>query len=700
MVQRPDAGRAGMRVLPCDTVDRPNRDGRNALLSAPVRRSPERRHDGDAAGGAVSLELDPVRGRRQREAVAELHNLPQLWGRRGFWQIRLRWAVAPLMLTGVLLAQAVGFELRATPILLVALASPVYNALFAWIYYRHARRLEESPALEQLVVVLEVVADYLAMLLLVHYTGGASSPLALFLLFHVLIGAIQFTPGTAYLFAALAATGLWALHFLHLAGTLPSHGLSFRGEPLHLLDQPTLATLVLLAVTATLFVAAAMVSRIMRQLQRRVEEVADATAELVDLNARLNSLYAMVRAIGGERRLAPILETVARELAQVTGAPAAAVKLLSEDGRTLRYVAAHGLPAELVDRAVIELDQSPVNRRIVEGETLVHGRVGEEEESLQLQDELAALGIRSAVLAPLKIEERVIGTLGIYAQGEDRFDERDSELLQLAAELVALAIEDARANEAIERLIEERTQFMLKVAHNLRAPLSAGLSMLELVRDGLHGDVSAAQAEQLQRVEERLRALDRAIGQLLTIARARDVRREIPDVVIDVEQLAAQTERTFRDAASRRGLAFAVEVAPGLPAVESGVDLLKEMMENLVSNAIKYTPDGGEVGVRFEQVAPEEVRIVVRDTGIGIPRREQGKLFQEFFRAANAKKHSPAGTGLGLALVKQTVERHHGRIAIDSDEGRGTTVTIDIPVRRIGQPAAAAPEEDLTPTAL
>ena len=81
----------------------------------------------------------------------------------------------------------------------------------------------------------------------------------------------------------------------------------------------------------------------------------------------------------------------------------------------------------------------------------------------------------------------------------------------------------------------------------------------------------------------------------------------------------------------------------------------------------------------------------MRDTGIGIPEKEQGKLFQEFFRAANAKRHSPAGTGLGLALVKQTVERHHGRIRVDSAEGRGTSVTIDLPVRRARPPAQAMP---------
>ncbi|MEO8195879.1 MAG: GAF domain-containing sensor histidine kinase [Thermoanaerobaculia bacterium] len=630
--------------------------------------------------------------RDSRSEPAELRRgLPRVWGRRALWQIRLRWAVAPLMAAGVWAAAALGFELPATAILLIAAASLTYNSAFAWVYAHWSAALAADPRFERRVVILEVLADYAAMLLLVHLTGGASSPLALFLLFHVILGAIQFTPATAQLFAGLAAAGLWALHGLDVAGWLPSQGIAFRGQPLHLLDRPAQATVFLLVLTATLFLTATMVSRIMRQLRERVDELGAASAELADLNTRLNGLYAMVRAIGAERHLAPKLEAVVRELAHVTDVPAAAVKLLSEDGKTLRYVAAHGLPHEVVEKTVIRIDQSPLNRRILDGETLVHGRIGGDP-AQQHKSELAPLGFRSAVLAPLKVGSRVIGTLGVYAPTADRFSDRDSEFLRLAADLVALAIEDAQANEAIERLMAERTQFMLKVAHNLRAPLSAGLSMLDLVAGGLLGPVTETQADHLRRIEERLRALDRAIGQLLTIARTRDVSREIPDVVVDLDALAAQTKRTFRDEAERRGLAFEVTVEPGLAGVASGVDLLKEMMENLVSNALKYTHAGGEVQVRFERGEPGEVRIRVRDTGIGIPEKEQGKLFQEFFRAANAKRHSPAGTGLGLALVKQTVERHNGRIRVDSAEGRGTSVTIDLPVRRARPPAQAPPE--------
>ncbi len=475
-------------------------------------------------GGVARLRSNGEEPRQETATLADSYSLPQLWGRRGFWRIRLRWAVAPLMIAGVYVARALDVELASGAILAIAIASPLYNGIFAWIFSRYEESLAADPSLDRLLVVVEVVADYILMLLLLHFTGGATSPLVFFLLFHVLIGAVQFTTGTAYLFAALASAGLIGMHLGQLLGWWSAHGIAFRGQPLDLLDRPALATVLLLSFATTLFVAATMVSRIMDRLRHRVDDL-------------------------------------------------------------------------------------------------------------------------------------------------------------------------GRASAKIEALMRDRTQFMLQVAHNLRAPLGAGLGMLELVRTGRLGEVTAQQSSLLERLDDRLRALDRAIGQLLTIAKTRDFSREIPDVVVDLEELAAQVEQTFRAEALARQLSLAIDVEPGLPMVESGVDLLKEVMENLVSNAIRYTPAGGEVTVRFERAGPDEVRILVRDTGIGIPEAEQGKLFQEFFRATNAKRHSPAGTGLGLTLVQRTVSRHHGRVRIDSAEGKGTLVEIEIPVRRVGAPAESAPAE-------
>jgi signal transduction histidine kinase len=154
--------------------------------------------------------------------------------------------------------------------------------------------------------------------------------------------------------------------------------------------------------------------------------------------------------------------------------------------------------------------------------------------------------------------------------------------------------------------------------------------------------------------------------------------------VVDLEGLAAYTERTFRLEAERKRLLLTVQIEPDLPKVDSGVDLLERVRENLVANAIKYTPEGGAVEVKISRADTDSIRIEVRDTGIGIPEDEQDKLFQEFFRASNAKRLTTTGTGLGLALVKQTVERHNGELTLTSTEGEGTRVTIKLPIHQPG----------------
>ena len=149
-----------------------------------------------------------------------------------------------------------------------------------------------------------------------------------------------------------------------------------------------------------------------------------------------------------------------------------------------------------------------------------------------------------------------------------------------------------------------------------------------------------------------------------------------------MNELAAYTRRTFEGEAANRGVRFEVRADGDLPSVASGSGLLEQVMENLVSNAIKYTSEGGEVEVELTARGPEAVRIQVRDTGIGSPSGAQDKLFEEFFRASNAKKLTPAGSGLGLSLVKETVERHEGRMMLASEEGQGTTVVVDLPTQR------------------
>ncbi len=605
--------------------------------------------------------------------------LPRVWGRRSFRQIRLRWWVPPTILVASLSARAFGYEFQLRPILMIAAGILAYNSLLALTFHRTAVNLERDLKRDRRFVILGVSLDYAAMFLLIHFTGGSASSLNYFFLFHVIFAAIQLRPGTAYLFAGTAITGIWIMVYLQISRILPCHCVSFNGQSFCYLDRPAHLVANTLVFSATVAIMAVLTSRIMSRLRNRVKGLREASKQVAALNERFHSLYAMLRAIGTEDSLQPILDIVTRELAASMKVKVVAVKLLSEDGRTLRFVAAHGLPEDFLEKKVVQLAESRVNREVIEGEVMVHGDV-DADDQFQLHGELSELGIRSVVFAPLSLEEQVIGILGVYCDTPMRFDAEDTGFLRLAAELVAVAVESARSYDAVQDLLDERSRFMLRVAHNMRAPLGASLSLLEVIRDGTMGTLTDRQSEYLGRVDLRLSTLNQTVGELLTLSRSRDLLQQLPAVAVSASDLAAQIESTFSARARGKGIGLDVEVLDSVPPIDSHGDTLQQLVENLVSNAIKYTGEGGGVAVTFSRQS-EWLRIEVADDGIGIPAAEQAGLFNEFFRASNARKLSVEGTGLGLLLAKQTAERHGGSLRLASEEGVGTTVVVDLPFK-------------------
>jgi signal transduction histidine kinase len=246
------------------------------------------------------------------------------------------------------------------------------------------------------------------------------------------------------------------------------------------------------------------------------------------------------------------------------------------------------------------------------------------------------------------------------------------DFFRLAAGMAAIAVDNAASYESIEKLVKDRSWFMMKVAHNLRAPLAAVLSILEVVREGYYGPLTAEQDEYLRRIDRRARTMLDMIRELMSLAESRRDQRTVRRDPVTPEFIAGRIQRTFQDKATEKRIAFTLSVAPGLPPMIGDPELIEQMMENLVSNAVKYTPEGGKVGVAFTQSKDNCVCIEVSDNGIGIPKADLPGLFTEFFRADNAKAVEESGTGLGLAIVKEIVDQHGGRIVCESEEGLGT----------------------------
>ena len=230
------------------------------------------------------------------------------------------------------------------------------------------------------------------------------------------------------------------------------------------------------------------------------------------------------------------------------------------------------------------------------------------------------------------------------------------------------AYEDLRSLELV------KSQFMRKTSHELRAPVGALQSLLKAALHGLPKDAKSGDlvARAVDRTEQMLDLID----DLLRYSRLRTAVREMPRERVELAEIVRGAVDLFRPRADEKHVRLDAHVQPA--PVMGSRDGLTDLVSNLVSNAIRYTPEGGSVTVRTG--APGGgARLVVEDTGIGIPEDELSHVFDEFFRGREAKRLTAHGTGLGMAIIKRVVEMHAGRIAVESTPGEGTTFRVTFP---------------------
>jgi signal transduction histidine kinase len=234
-------------------------------------------------------------------------------------------------------------------------------------------------------------------------------------------------------------------------------------------------------------------------------------------------------------------------------------------------------------------------------------------------------------------------------------------------------LREVTADRELDRM---RDAFVATVSHELRTPLTSISGFLEMMQDeeeGL-GETGRTYLDVIRRSTERLHHL---VEDLLLIAQIEAHRVELDHATVDLADLAERCVEAARPAAAEKGIELEV-VADHPPEVRGDRHRLTQVLDNLVSNAVKFTDDGGKVTVSIAARDGSAI-VVVTDTGIGIPSGEQGQVFSRFFRASTATARAIPGTGLGLAISRALVEQHGGTISLESDEDEGTRVTVRLP---------------------
>jgi signal transduction histidine kinase/CHASE3 domain sensor protein len=224
-----------------------------------------------------------------------------------------------------------------------------------------------------------------------------------------------------------------------------------------------------------------------------------------------------------------------------------------------------------------------------------------------------------------------------------------------------------------------KDEFFTLVSHELRTPLTSILGYLELVLDDEDAAVGAEPRRYLEVVQRNATRLLRLVGDLLFVAQVEAGQLALNRGTVDLERVAAEAAEAAQPPAEARSVTVTCDLEP--VALESADrDRLGQVLDNLIANAIKFTPEGGAVILRLREEGPDAV-LEVTDDGPGIPVEEQAHLFDRFYRAASATRQAVQGVGLGLTIVKAICEAHGGRVTVHSAEGAGTTFRVELPIQ-------------------
>jgi PAS domain S-box-containing protein len=403
---------------------------------------------------------------------------------------------------------------------------------------------------------------------------------------------------------------------------------------------------------------------------RRLQALTDSALERLTLDDLLREMLARIR--------------------ELLATDAAAILLLTEDGQSLSVCATNGL-----EDAAIGL-RIPLGRGVA-GSIAANRAplVVEDLSAVEVINPVLRRNIRSLIGAPLIVEGRLIGVIHADTAQPRRFTEDDVRLLRLAADRVALAIEQARLYEVerqARRQAEEanrmKDEFLTLVSHELRSPLNAILGYAALLR---YGGLDAQRVKQSAEVIERSgKAQAQLIDDLLDTARIISGKLRLELGPVDLVSVIKQTVQTIYPAADAKEISIETNLSSEIGQITGDPARFQQVVWNLLSNAIKFTPKGGHVEARLERVDPH-ICITVSDTGKGIGPDFLPYVFDRFSQSDASKAKRSGGLGLGLALVKYLVELHGGTIeAASAGEGQGATFRVTLPVRAIATPAGEA----------
>jgi signal transduction histidine kinase len=424
---------------------------------------------------------------------------------------------------------------------------------------------------------------------------------------------------------------------------------------------------------------------------RLFQELQERTRELVESVEELKALGEVGQAVSSSLDLETVLETIVARAVDLLGTDCGVIYEFDEAAQEFILRASHRMEDEAVEAlrtARIRLGEGATGQAASTRAPVQILDTSEERERAvsRVRPVLNRLGYRSLLTVPILREQQIMGGLTVWRRQVGEFEAEVVNLLQTFATQSALAIHNARLFREIEEKSKQlavasqhKSEFLANMSHELRTPLNAIIGFSEVLQERLFGELNEKQSEYTDDILSSGRHLLSLINDILDLSKIEAGRMELEVTTFHLPDAIENALLLIRERASRHGIKLERVTDDRLGDFTGDERKVKQILVNLLTNAVKFTREGGQVKVEARP-GDSAVIVSVADTGIGIAKEDQEAIFEEFRQAGGNYAQKREGTGLGLTLTKRFVEMHGGRIWVESEIGKGSTFTFTLPI--------------------
>jgi signal transduction histidine kinase len=408
----------------------------------------------------------------------------------------------------------------------------------------------------------------------------------------------------------------------------------------------------------------------------------------------LSLLFDTSAALSTSLDLDVVLETTAQHVVTALSADGCAISLWDREQDALVTLLDYSAEPDRWESeepgTVYRLDEYPASRQVLAERRPLAVQAGDAGADPAEQKWMAEQEVLSLLMVPLIVGDRAVGMLALIQRNEQReFTPTEIRLCQILANQAAAAVENARLYEGVKEANEAKSEFIDFVAHELKQPMTAMQGYAKMLTMGIGGQLTDMQQEFVRVINSNVDRMGKLVNDLLEISRLEAGRTKLKLAPVRLREVVEETITNTRTEIEARQHTLTVDMPDDLPRVLGDRERLVQIVTNLVTNAYKYTPNGGSIQITVNgrdgsDVPAGYLQVTVRDTGIGMSPKELLHLEEKFFRADHDLVRAQPGTGLGVSITRNLVALHGGELTVESEPGKGSVFRFTVPIAQGG----------------